>query len=274
MATYILFNTFEAALLDGDSDYSISLLTPYIPSGIYQVTVNVDGLISAPSSYEITENTGFNMLTPVLTHSEDAINNLLFQYKGKPNLLALHQSLYADEIQELSNSAQSLSRRFNIDLSYGDNLDRIGEIIGLSRNGLNDIYYRQFLKAKALVNSSNGSINTIIRIVRYLTNADSIQLINGYEESTGSSAGYRLIITESSSSPIDPNQYSNIFNLILDATSLGIGLSSIIIENGEDNFSLGDLPVGPATEVIDIYRGLGDENNSITGGKFVTMIFG
>ena len=51
------------------------------------------------------------MVDQITTHEQDAINRLLFQYKGKANIEALITSLGSEQIQDLEDIL------FNIDAS-------------------------------------------------------------------------------------------------------------------------------------------------------------
>lgn len=77
---------------------------------------------------------------------------------------------YTDELQELNDAATALLTDTSIDGSEGVQLDGLGQIIGLPRQGLTDEQYQAALKAWVRVNDSSGTIEEINEIVRLATN--------------------------------------------------------------------------------------------------------
>lgn len=61
-------------------------------------------------------------------------DRLLWQYRDKPNILALIRS-YLTEFDEISDVLTALQTRLDIDASIGAQLDGIGEIVGQPRPG-------------------------------------------------------------------------------------------------------------------------------------------
>lgn len=118
--------------------------------------------------------------TQITTHEEDALNRLLYQYKGKENLENLIKDLYTTRTQSLEDGLFQLYGRLNIDTSIGIQLDNIGTIVGQDRLGLPDTTYRLFLKAKIGVNVSEGDIPRIIDVWKLITNSNIVQLLEAF----------------------------------------------------------------------------------------------
>lgn len=108
------------------------------------------------------------MITQKTTHVEEALDNLLSQFKGKPNIEALI-SLLASQIQELENAAFQIVEDTTLTAAVGDQLDGWGRIFDQPRNGQVDATYRTFLQAKTRIIRSRGTIEDLIEILDLLT---------------------------------------------------------------------------------------------------------
>lgn len=95
------------------------------------------------------------------------ITDLLEQFKGKPNIEALCD-VFDKQIKELTDAFDAIQYETSLDTAVGKQLDRIGDILGLTRaeaallcgesiqfEVLNDERYRKYLKYAAY-RSSNG----------------------------------------------------------------------------------------------------------------------
>lgn len=73
-------------------------------------------------------------------------------------------TLLARQAQDLEDAAQSLFGMYDIDNSSGVQLDVIGRIVGQSRNSLDDVTYRLFLRARIATNLSDGDPESIYQV--------------------------------------------------------------------------------------------------------------
>lgn len=100
------------------------------------------------------------------------------------NDLELLVRAYAAELQALDAAATALLSDTTLDGAVGVQLDGLGQIIGLERNGLGDDRYRALLRAQIRINTSAGTIeqlNEIIRLVTGTTVADAaFTLVESY----------------------------------------------------------------------------------------------
>jgi hypothetical protein len=83
---------------------------------------------------------------------------------------------YVDQAQELNDAATELLIEVSIDGSTGVQLDGLGQLIGLERQGLDDETYKAALKAWVQVNTSGGTIeqlNEVVRLATSTTEADA-----------------------------------------------------------------------------------------------------
>jgi hypothetical protein len=111
------------------------------------------------------------MIAQITTHVADAIARLPEQHKQPltEKIQAL-VSIYAARMQTLENVLfQILLGRFPfIDTAIGEQLDQIGRLVLLDRNGLSDTEYRIRLRARLLVLRSRGTTEDIIGVVKAL----------------------------------------------------------------------------------------------------------
>ncbi len=82
-----------------------------------------------------------------------------------------------DQLQELENTYFDLLENRAIDTAEGEQLDRIGENLGLTREpGQDDDEYRILLNTQIAANLSNGEAETIIEITGVLTSSTIVKL--------------------------------------------------------------------------------------------------
>lgn len=105
--------------------------------------------------------------TDAVDHAASALLRLAEQFRGKPNLAALLNDLNA-QTQELETALQDLFTQRSIDTAFGAQLDVLGKILGQARGGFDDDTYRQYLRARMLLNISSASTEDIYGIFRAL----------------------------------------------------------------------------------------------------------
>ena len=95
----------------------------------------------------------------------EGLQRLLLQFHEKPRIEALLAS-YSDEVQELELAMWDLTQAWNIDTAIGVFLDDLGDLAGISRNGLADSDYRLRIQAKWLANLSQGRTQDLLGIIQ------------------------------------------------------------------------------------------------------------
>lgn len=73
---------------------------------------------------------------------------------------------YVQELQELDTAATELLQLITLDGAEGVQLDGLGQILGVDREGLSDEQYRSLLRAYVQVNTSSGTIEELITVSR------------------------------------------------------------------------------------------------------------
>ena len=112
----------------------------------------------------------------------DLIRKLPFQFRSKPKIEAILKAI-EEELNELDEARSQLETLLYIEMAEGINLDRIGEIVVLSRadagllaaqagnldfDVIDDARYRKYLKYKILANTSNATYKDIITAVKMI----------------------------------------------------------------------------------------------------------
>ncbi|MGD9157047.1 MAG: DUF2612 domain-containing protein [Desulfobacteraceae bacterium] len=114
-----------------------------------------------------------------------AFNLLIQQYKESSNLMAVleAQGLQANELEQAIFEVRDL---FFLDTAEGVQLDVIGKIFNLRREGLSDEDYRDAIEIKWSLRVS-GTVDEIINVLKFAYGATSVDYIPAYP------AGFVLI---------------------------------------------------------------------------------
>lgn len=103
-------------------------------------------------------------LTSIADMCADAQALILAQYRESPRLLALLCS-YVDRLQAVDNALVAVYQHtLSVDTAELVHLDRLGRIVGESRDGLADPAYRRGVRTRVLVNRSQGRVRDLIAI--------------------------------------------------------------------------------------------------------------
>lgn len=102
------------------------------------------------------------------TRATTAQNRFVDVFREKADLLSFMTAL-TDETQALENAFFQLFTGFNVNTAVGTQLDAIGAVVGVSRNGATDTVYRIRVRARIMINLSSGTPNQILRMVNLLT---------------------------------------------------------------------------------------------------------
>lgn len=117
-------------------------------------------------------------MNDALTYREKIKNDLLQQFKGKPNTEAL-VSAFAKQLQEVFLVFEDLKQSRSLEAAARAQLDGIGDIVVLTRaqagalesknkgsKEMDDERYREYLKYKIFVNTSTGTYKDVHKSLR------------------------------------------------------------------------------------------------------------
>ena len=80
--------------------------------------------------------------------------------------------VYLDQIQDVEDAAFEVLLDTILDNAVGEQLDGIGRVVVLAREGFADNTYRERLRAKIIINRASGTIPQIIEIISLLSGLD------------------------------------------------------------------------------------------------------
>jgi hypothetical protein len=221
------------------------------------------------------------LITQISDHVKAAIKRLMSQYRDlNPQYflplssdnsilpvsgISMLVAVFANEIQNLENVGFDVNneRLFYNGTTFpaqGAQLDGIGALVGIGRNGLNDAEYLIFIIAKIAENFSDGTIPAIGNIVSLLFET---QIFNFFEMFP---AEIDLQIPDTS--PLDPALYGAVAGIIQASLGAGIGLGSIVVYDATNPFEFGDALAAPA-----FTNGFGDVNDASVGGEFASVVY-
>jgi len=104
---------------------------------------------------------------------------LIQQYKDKEKFRKIIEAMNA-KANDLETAQFEIRDNFTIDTAKGVQLDIIGEILGLERDGRDDESYRTLLKVKAEINKSAATPEALIKTATALYNATDVQYVPIY----------------------------------------------------------------------------------------------
>lgn len=100
-------------------------------------------------------------LTQILDRVTRTTNNLLKQFKGQPNMEGIAAS-YGVQFQEIEDMLWDLYMYRWISTASGEQLDKIGDILGEKRAGKSDENYRIALYSRAYLIRGNATIEDLL----------------------------------------------------------------------------------------------------------------
>ena len=124
--------------------------------------------------------------------NESYLNLITSQYADKPKFMAFVE-MFLKEVTPINDGYLSYDDLFNIDKAVGDQLDQIGDIIGLERSlpleneqipsVLTDDLYRRVLKSRVYFNHWNGTMDGLRYILESLFPGLAYDIIDGQDMS-------------------------------------------------------------------------------------------
>lgn len=123
------------------------------------------------------------------------IEDFPWQFREKPKIEALCQC-WDRQFEEIFSCLEQVKLILDVDRAQGAQLDRIGDIVVLSRadagllaaqagnldfDVIDDVRYRKYLKYKILENTSNATYKDIISAIKMIWGADKIKYLENEE---------------------------------------------------------------------------------------------
>ena len=114
-------------------------------------------------------------VTQVSSHTDELLSRVTSQFVGKENIGKLLK-IIGEELDELEEVWFELLTDKSLRTAVGKQLDVVGVILNLTRNGMSDEDYRERLRYQIAINASNGTPDELISLTKVLTNVTTVKL--------------------------------------------------------------------------------------------------
>lgn len=165
----------------------------------------------------------------IASHSAEALDRLCELFKVKPNVRAYITAL-CTPAQAFEDVLYQVLTERALDTAIGVQLDALGTIVGQPRNGLSDVDFKRYMRARIKTNRSSGLTNELYHIARLIINDSAATL--RYDPSYPAAGIMRI-----SDIPFDSDLAAILIKFLRDAASAGV---RIILEwsviDPEDTF--------------------------------------
>lgn len=191
---------------------------------------------------------------PINNHVEQAKERLIQQYKGKTRIEGLIEAAVAGK-QDLEDTATQLNTLRSVDTATGAQLDGIGEIVGVEREGgQSDADYRVRIKAQIGINLSQGQPERIISTFQVLKEAELVLLQQLQPAAIGIS---------SEATFVDQEEVDEILEILESISPAGVRVDFIGIFDADEPFAFQGSISG---------LGFGSTTDPLLGGLFATLV--
>ncbi len=219
------------------------------------------------------------IVTKIENHVQQALDRLLQQYKGRPNIAAFITAL-VEQVQDLEDAIYPLDQYRQLIYAYGQQLDNLGEVIGLSRNGLNDQEYLVLLLGTIAENNSDSTAGTLLDVIQLVFQSSQVF----YKDPNSSSGGATppATISFGVGDPVFPTQLlAQVEQIVLAAVAAGVAIAYISSFDAGGCFAMNGLQAwtknAPPTTTPDVDNpwpyGFGSVLNPYVGGGYAGLLF-
>ena len=121
-------------------------------------------------------------MSDIVQDSQQALETsglLITQFKTQPNMVALAQ-IFGAKIQEIEDALFQLFNLRGVNTAFGAELDVLGAIVGVIREGLSDTDYATAIRAEILLNISSGTIQQLLALMYATYPSATFTLHEGY----------------------------------------------------------------------------------------------
>lgn len=115
----------------------------------------------------------------MIDHSAVALTRIVSQFYNSPKLKALLSAIVAP-LNVIETDIDDLKTKRWLDTAFGVQLDGLGSLVGERREGRDDETYREALRFRVFINTSQATPPDVMYALRYLTKADNLQYIESW----------------------------------------------------------------------------------------------
>ena len=189
-----------------------------------------------------------------LEHVNEGLARLIEQYKESPNLRAWISS-YLKQVQDLENAIWEVINLRFLPNAFGHQLDVLGKLVGLEREGLSDDLYRGAINLQIRINLSHGTPIDVLVVARLLLG----QAYPTIEYSERSPATIILKFIKE----LMPQERFTLYRGLLDVKAAGVKLFVHEVTNPDNTFTFNDAAL---TLGNDSAKGWGSVHGATTHG--------
>lgn len=216
------------------------------------------------------------LATEIPNHVQLALGRLLTQYKNKPGIVGVITAL-VNQIQALENGIFPLDQGRQLKFAVGAQLDQLGTLIGIERNGVDDATYVVLLMGTIAENNSDGTSIALLNIVQTVFEASTVFIKTPNSAGIGAPAQVAFGVGDPQ---ISPSLYSLIQQIIVNSLGAAIRLNYLSSFDGDGCFAMAGPQAwtapGPPGFTPDALHpwpfGFGDLNNPYVGGGYASLI--
>lgn len=109
------------------------------------------------------------------THVQDGLNRLVYALSCAPEFEKM-LTIFLEKVQEMEDVIKDVrpAPLFDIDTAVGKQLDQLGNLLGLPREGWNDATYRVYLRTQALlILPDRRTQRRLLEVIRSLMDTDA-----------------------------------------------------------------------------------------------------
>lgn len=190
---------------------------------------------------------------PIPDHVQQALNRLVEQYREKANIEDLLRALN-EGWQPMEDTNEDLCDLRGIDMAFGYQLDRLGAMFDVPRDGLNDDDYRLLIKAKILVTIAEGDPETMILVYKFLVGGSLVV----YQDLPPAGVGMAV------NADITPGKETDIYRFVQSVAPAGVRVDFLACFDPDESFAFEGPGGAPSLGAL----GFGDSTNPSEGGMF------
>lgn len=165
----------------------------------------------------------------IFDHVSLALSRLTNEFADSTKLQALVRAIIFPSL-DIESEMNDLRDKRWIDTAEGKQLDGVGFIVGELRQGRNDDDYRNAIKFRIFINTSQGTPQAIIYAAKQLTTPDDVQYLESYPACA-------MIFTDGANVP------SGIQTTIQDVAPVGVETVPVMISYAEKPFRFTKEPL-------------------------------
>ena len=177
-------------------------------------------------------------------HVDQGLGRLAQQYKNQPNVTSLVTAMIS-RVQVVEDALRKVAtqRALYGNTAQGAQLDDLGALVGVARQGLSDEVYRVLIRGEIAKNNSNGTLEALLNVARIVFQAEGVW-ITSPDTFGAAREGVTAEVSLAIASPkTDTSLFPRLISILKATLSGGIKLVSVTVFAQDGALSMdGDQP--------------------------------